>query len=81
MILVHRLRGNAVWLNPDLIESIEQTPDTVITLVDGRRAVVADDIDEILDRITEFRAAVIVAAEAARQDRGPRLRVVTDEES
>ena len=80
MILVHRLRGEAVWLNPDLIESIESTPDTVVTLVDGRRAVVADPVDDVVDRILTFRASVLVTADHLREDRGPDLRVVPDGE-
>lgn len=36
MILVHRLKGDRLFLNADLVESIEETPDTVVTLVDGR---------------------------------------------
>lgn len=80
MILVHRLRGEAVWLNPDLIESVESTPDTVVTLVDGRRAVVADPADEVVDRILRFRASVLVTADELRDERRPGLRVVTDGE-
>ncbi len=80
MILVHRLRGEAVWLNPDLIESIESTPDTVVTLVDGRRAVVADPVDEVVERILTFRASVLVTADDLRDHRGPDLRVVPDGE-
>lgn len=81
MILVHRLRGDAVWLNPDLIESVESTPDTVVTLVDGRRAVVADPVEEVVARILHFRASVLVAADDLRQHRTPQLRVVPDAES
>lgn len=80
MILVHRLRGEAVWLNPDLIESVESTPDTVVTLVDGRRAVVADPVDEVVERILHFRASVLVTADQLRDERRPGLRVVTDGE-
>ena len=83
MILVHRLRGDAVWLNPDLIESVEATPDTVVTLVDGRRAVISDGVDDVIDRILTFRASVLVTADGLRQER-PRqapLQVVPDGES
>lgn len=81
MILVHRLRGDAVWLNPDLIESVESTPDTVVTLVDGRRAIVSDPIDEVLERILEFRASVLVTADDLREGRGRGLHLVPDGES
>ncbi len=66
MIAVHRLRGEPMFLNADLVESIEATPDTVLTLVDGRRIVVADSPDEVADRIIEFRASILVSAAELR---------------
>lgn len=66
MILVHRLKGEPMFLNSDLVEYIETTPDTVITLLDGRRIMVQDDAAEVVDRIKGFRAAVLVAAEESR---------------
>ena len=66
MIAVQRLRGEPMFLNADLLESIVATPDTVLTLVDGRRIVVADSPDEIAERIVEFRASVLVSAAQLR---------------
>jgi flagellar protein FlbD len=66
VILVHRLRGEPLLLNADLIESVESKPDTMITLVDGRHLVVAETAGEIASRVRDFRAAVLAAAEGAR---------------
>jgi flagellar protein FlbD len=66
MIAVHRLRGEPMFLNADLVESIEATPDTVLTLVDGRRIVVADTPEEVAERIVEFRASILVSAAELR---------------
>lgn len=66
MIPLHRLRGEPFLLNPDLVEAIESTPDTVVTLVDGRKTVVAESPDEIAALIVRFRAAVIDASERLR---------------
>lgn len=55
-----------MFLNADLVESIEATPDTVLTLVDGRRIVVADTPEEVADRIVEFRASILVSAAELR---------------
>lgn len=66
MILVHRLKGEPMFLNADLIESIEARPDTVVTLVDGRKTVVAETPEEVVDRIRLFRAAVLAAVEDMR---------------
>jgi flagellar protein FlbD len=66
MIVVHRLKGERMFLNADLVESVEETPDTVLTLVDGRRLVVSDRADEIAARILEFRASILVSASELR---------------
>lgn len=70
MILVHRLKGDRLFLNADLVESIEETPDTVVTLVDGRRIVVADSADDIAGRIIQFRASILVTATEMRDAAG-----------
>ena len=70
MILVHRLKGDRMFLNADLVESIEETPDTVVTLVDGRRIVVADSADDIAGRIVQFRASILVTATEMRDGAG-----------
>ena len=79
MILVHRLRGEPLFVNADLIESIEATPDTVLTLVDGRRVFVDDTPEVVVDRIVAFRASLLAAADDLRIER-PVLSVVRDEE-
>ena len=66
MILVHRLRGEPMFINEDLIESIEATPDTVLTLVDGRKIVVADPPQMIVDRARVYRASVLAATDELR---------------
>lgn len=66
MILVHRLRGEPMFINEDLIESIEARPDTVVTLVDGKKHVLADDPEEIVERARLYRASVLVAVEELR---------------
>jgi flagellar protein FlbD len=66
VILVHRLKGQPLFLNADLIESVEATPDTVVTLADGRKYVVSDRPEEIVERSLSFRASVLVAAEEMR---------------
>jgi len=43
--------GERIAINPDLIERIEETPDTVITLTNGTRFLVEQSIDEITELI------------------------------
>lgn len=73
MIIVHRLRGEEVFLNADLIESIEETPDTVITVIDGRRIVVSDEPEDIAGRIVRYRGGILASAEQIRSGSRPSL--------
>ena len=66
MIVLHRLKGEDFFLNADLVESVEETPDTVVTLVDGRRIVVSDSAADIAKRIIEYRASILVSASDMR---------------
>jgi flagellar protein FlbD len=59
MILLRRLNNAVIGLNADLIERIDATPDTVITLVDGKKYVVAETPEEVVERIVVFRANVL----------------------
>src|SRR5919202_1616625 len=45
VIILTRLGGHQVALNPDLIERAEPTPDTVLTMFDGHKIVVAESVD------------------------------------
>lgn len=55
MIQVTRLNGKQFVLNSDLIESMEATPDTVITLTGGNKYVVSETTEELIRRITDYQ--------------------------
>ncbi|TGE32617.1 flagellar FlbD family protein [Desulfosporosinus sp. Sb-LF] len=55
MIYVTRLNDKTFVINPDLIEMMEETPDTVITLTGGNKFVVSEPIEVLIERIAEFR--------------------------
>lgn len=55
MIQLTRLNKKPLVVNSDLIEFVENTPDTVITLVTGEKVVVLEGVEEILDQIVQFR--------------------------
>jgi flagellar protein FlbD len=63
VILLTRLGGPVFALNPDLIERADCTPDTVITMVDGKKHVVAESLPEVIALIRQFRASVIADAQ------------------
>ena len=55
MITVTGLGGDVLVVNVDLIVTIEQTPDTVITLVNGDKLLVRESLDELIDRTVAYR--------------------------
>ena len=59
MIPLTRLSGSVFLLNPDLIERVEATPDTIVTLVDAKKFVVAETMRQVVDAIVAFRAEII----------------------
>jgi flagellar protein FlbD len=60
---VTRLNGPAFALNPDLVERAESTPDTVITLVDGTKYVIAEPLSEFVELVRTYRALLIARAQ------------------
>ncbi|UMG92966.1 flagellar FlbD family protein [Nocardioides sp. TF02-7] len=82
MIELTRLSGSVFLLNVDLIERVDRTPDTVITLVDGKKYVVEESLAEVCDEVVAYRASIIAAASAfdgqgTPLGRDPRLAAVT----
>ncbi len=58
VISLRRLNNQPIMVNADLIESLESTPDTVVTLVSGNKLIVRDTMDEIRDRIVEYKRRI-----------------------
>ena len=59
MIAVTQLDGRKTIINADLIESIEQTPDTIISFTSGHKVLVRDHPDDLARRVIEFRRATL----------------------
>ncbi len=55
MIRVSRLNGKEFVINAELIETIDESPDTVITLVQGHKFVVRESFDEVIQRVIDYR--------------------------
>ena len=58
MIALRRLNNEGIMVNPDLIEHIEANPDTVITLTNGNKLLVRDSMDEVREKIVEFKRRI-----------------------
>jgi flagellar protein FlbD len=61
MIPLHRLThpDNAIHVNPDLIQTIESTPDTVVTMTNHAKLVVTESPYEVTDLICTWRASIV----------------------
>lgn len=59
MIQLTRLNSSKIFLNPDLMRSIEETPDTIISLVNGEQFLVREKAVEVIEKIVAFRVAVL----------------------
>ncbi|HHY19754.1 MAG TPA: flagellar FlbD family protein [Firmicutes bacterium] len=55
MIKLTKLDGKVFYLNPNLVETIEPTPDTVITLAGGRKLLVQESAETVVEKILVFR--------------------------
>ncbi len=54
MIQVTRLNGKPFVINAELIRTVEEMPDTTITLINGDRFIVKERMSEIIDRAVEY---------------------------
>jgi len=54
MISLTRLNGQRFVLNADLIRTVEQRPDTTITLVNGDHFIVMEPVEEVVNRAVDY---------------------------
>jgi flagellar protein FlbD len=59
MIQLTRLNNSLLIVNSDLVKFVEQSPDTVITLLNGEKILVRERPQEVLERIVKFRRSVL----------------------
>ncbi|MCQ2575490.1 MAG: flagellar FlbD family protein [Treponema sp.] len=55
MIDVLRLDGKKYWVNPHMIESMETTPDLTLTMLSGKKIIVKNSPEEIIEKIISYR--------------------------
>lgn len=54
MIALTKLNGQKFVVNSDLIRTVEERPDTVITLTTGDHLIVRESMREVIDRVVEY---------------------------
>ena len=63
MIQVTRLDGKKYWLNPHQIETLDENPDVTITLLSGKKVVVQERPEQIVQEIIAYRRKIGVTAQ------------------
>ena len=59
MIEVTRLNGQKLLINPHLLELVEETPDTVLTLTTGRKIIVKESRQDIKNLVKSYRKDIL----------------------
>jgi flagellar protein FlbD len=73
MIRLTRINRSLFYLNADLIEFVETTPDTVVTTTNGQKVMVLEMADEVVRRVEDYRRRIHpLTAGAARSETGER---------
>ena len=67
MIILTKLSGERFALNPDLVQRVEASHDTVVTLVDGAKYLVAESLEVVAERMLSYRIAVVSGAQETTQ--------------
>jgi flagellar protein FlbD len=58
VIKVTRLNGKEYYINPHQIEYIEVRPDTTLMMLSGKSVVILEKVDEVIERIVEYRKRI-----------------------
>lgn len=67
MIKLTSLQGEEFFLNADLIERVEELPDTIITLVNGKKMRVIEDADTIVEKFINYKRKIQCLAEVRNE--------------
>lgn len=55
MVRLTKINGQEIYVNNDLIEFIESTPDTIISLTTGKKLIIKETVEEVIDKVLEFK--------------------------
>ena len=59
MIELTRLNGRAMVVNSDLIKTVEASPDTMLTLINGEKLIVREEIGDVVEKVLAYRAKLL----------------------
>jgi flagellar protein FlbD len=58
MIEVTQLSNKIFWLNPHQIEYMEKNPDTTFVMLSGKRIIVRESVETVMERIVAYRRQI-----------------------
>ncbi|MCZ7626210.1 MAG: flagellar protein FlbD [Candidatus Methylomirabilota bacterium] len=58
MVKLSRINGVEVTVNAELIETVEATPDTIVSLTTGKRLIVVESVDQVVEKVIAYRRAL-----------------------
>jgi flagellar protein FlbD len=67
LVPLTRLNGTSLWLNPLLIESVEATPDSVVTLTNGHKYLIRESPADISKLVIQFYSEIGLIGNADRK--------------
>ncbi len=59
MIFLTRLNDSQIVINADLIKSLESQPDTILTLINGDKIIIKEEISTVIDRVKMFKKSIM----------------------
>jgi flagellar protein FlbD len=68
MIELTRLNGRPIVLNCDLIKTAEASPDTMLTLINGEKMIVREEIAEVVERVLDYRSRLLAVVARRMQN-------------
>lgn len=66
MVKLTRLNNTILVVNGELIEFIEATPDTIVTLTTGRKVVVRETVEDVIEKVVAYKRSFMQQGPAVR---------------
>src|ERR1700728_2744310 len=77
MVTLTRLNGSLMVLNSDLVKTAEASPDTMLTLINGEKLIVREQLEEVVERVLIYRARLLATVARQMPDLGNLGRAVS----
>lgn len=59
MVRLTRLNNSELVVNAELIELLESSPDTIVTLSTGQKLMVKESVDDVIEKIVEYKRKIL----------------------